>query len=120
MMISETFLMNKPLGWDRMAYQHRGHGKYVDVVRLFGWDALEHYKTVVPNNLKECQAHAKLMYPKDGHPYSTGHDLERDHAWAYENWNESYAKKALDQIEMIQKLYFPDDRPPEDRILIKN
>jgi hypothetical protein len=32
------------------------------------YDALEHYKTVVPKNLKECQAHAKLMYPGDGHP----------------------------------------------------
>jgi alpha-glucosidase (family GH31 glycosyl hydrolase) len=24
--------------------------------------------TDVPNHLKECQAHAKLMYPKDGRP----------------------------------------------------
>ena len=39
--------------------------------------------------------------------------VERKHpgAWAYEYWNESYAQEALDQIEMIQKLYFPDGRP---------
>ncbi len=40
LMVTDPFRNNQPLNRDRMSYQHRGHGKYVDVVRLFGWDAL--------------------------------------------------------------------------------
>ncbi|NHE56646.1 M60 family metallopeptidase [Cyclobacterium plantarum] len=184
LMVTEPFRNNRPLNRDRMSYQHRGHGKYVDVVRLFGWDALgdmfrkvnedynrglvikkthhptddrilrmsaaagadlrpllhfwgrppennkalsdsleaaglspsreifetlEHYKSILPKTQSEAKAHAKLMFPKDGHPSSDGHDLERDMAFIYSEWNEAYAAESNKQIERIQRLYFPEN-----------
>ncbi|WP_439484391.1 M60 family metallopeptidase [Cyclobacterium plantarum] len=182
LMVTEPFRNNRPLNRDRMSYQHRGHGKYVDVVRLFGWDALgdmfrkvnedynrglvikkthhptddrilrmsdaagadlrpllhfwgrppennkalsdsleaaglapsreifetlEHYKSILPKTLVQAQAHAKLMFPKEGHPSPDGHDLERDMAFIYMDWDEAYAAQSMEQIKRIQKLYFP-------------
>jgi hypothetical protein len=181
-MVTDPFRKNQPLNRNRMSYQHRGHGKYVDVVRLFGWDVLgdmfkkvnedynrglvitkthhptddrilrmsvaanadlrpllhfwgrppednktlsdslsvagllpskeifetlEHYKSILPKSLAEAKAHAKLMFPKEGHPSPDGHDLERDMAFIYTGWNEAYAAQSIQQIERIQKLYFP-------------
>lgn len=189
LMVTEPFRKNQPLNMNRMSYQHRGHAKYVDVVRLFGWDALgrmykkineeynrgliinkthhptddrilrmsveagvdlrpllhfwgrppidnkslgdslkhaglpaskriydalEHYKTIIPKNLNEGRELAKFMFPKEGHPSHSGHDLERDLAFVYDEWNESYAKEALDQIERIQKLYYRNGCPKEN------
>jgi hypothetical protein len=183
-MVTDPFRNNKPLNRNRMSYQHRGHGKYVDVVRLFGWDALgdmfkkvnedynrglvikkthhptddrilrlsvaanadlrpllhfwgrppennetlsdslavaglspsraiyetlEHYKSIVPKTLSEARDHAKLMFPKEGHPSPDGHDLERDMAFIYTSWNDEYAIQSIQQIEYIQKLYFPEN-----------
>ncbi|SEI75995.1 Peptidase M60, enhancin and enhancin-like [Cyclobacterium xiamenense] len=182
LMVTDPFRNDLPLNRDRMSYQHRGHGKYVDVVRLFGWDALgnmfkqvnedynrgiiikkthhptddrilrmsvaasadlrpllhfwgrppennsslsdsleaaglnpsreifetlEHYKSILPKTLAQAQAHAKWMFPKEGHPSADGHDLERDMAFIHTDWNEAYAAQAIDQIERIQKRYFP-------------
>jgi len=184
LMVTEPFRNNQPLNRDRMSYQHRGHGKYVEVVRLFGWDALgdmfkkvnedynrgivikkthhptddrilrmsvaagadlrpllhfwgrppennntladsleaaglnpsreifetlEHYKSILPKTLSQAQAHAKLMFPKEGHPSADGHDLERDMAFIYADWNEAYAVQSIAQIKRIQKLYFPEN-----------
>ncbi|MBD3631063.1 M60 family metallopeptidase [Cyclobacterium sp.] len=184
LMVTDPFRNNQPLNRDRMSYQHRGHGKYVDVVRLFGWDALgdmfikvnedynrgivikkthhptddrilrmsvaagvdlrpllhfwgrppennkaladsldvagltpsreifetlEHYKSILPKTLSEARTHAKLMFPKDGHPSSDGHDLERDMAFIYSSWNEEFATQSIKQIELIQTLYFPEE-----------
>lgn len=184
LMVTEPFRNNQPLNRDRMSYQHRGHGKYVQVVRLFGWDALgdmfkkvnedynrgivikkthhptddrilrmsvsagadlrpllhfwgrppennntladsleaaglkpsreifetlEHYKSILPKTLAQAQAHAKLMFPKEGHPSADGHDLERDMAFIYADWNEAYAEQSIAQIKRIQTLYFPEN-----------
>ncbi|WP_162418516.1 M60 family metallopeptidase [Cyclobacterium roseum] len=184
LMVTEPFRNNQPLNRDRMSYQHRGHAKYVDVVRLFGWDALgnmfkkvnedfnrgivikkthhptddrilrmsvaanadlrpllhfwgrppennkaladsldvaglspsreifetlEHYKSILPKTLSEARAHAKLMFPKEGHPSPDGHDLERDMGFIYTSWNEEFATQSIQQIELIQTLYFPED-----------
>lgn len=189
LMVTDPFRKNQPLNRDRMSYQHRGHAKYVNVARLFGWDvignmfkkinedynhgivinkthhptddrilrmsveagvdlrpllhfwgrppidnqsladslklaglpaskriydALEHYKTIIPKNLKEGRELAKFMFPKEGHPSHSGHDLERDMAFVYDNWNESYASEVLQQIELIQGLYFPNGCPKKD------
>jgi len=183
LMVSDPFRNNQPLNRDRMSYQHRGHGKYVAVVRLFGWDAigemfkkvnedynrgivikktshptddrilrmsvaagadlrpllhfwgrppennktlsdsleavrllpsreifetLEHYKSIVPKSLIQAKAHAKLIYPEEGHPSFDGHDLERDMAFIYNSWNKDYIAQSIKQIELIQKLYFPE------------
>lgn len=52
-MIAENFRLGNPMstttGENRqeLSYQPRGHAKYADLVRLFGWEALEnHYETV--------------------------------------------------------------------------
>ena len=183
LMVSDPFRNNQPLNRNRMSYQHRGHGKYVEVVRLFGWDAigemfkkvnedynrgivikktshptddrilqmsvaagadlrpllhfwgrppennktlsdsleaarllpsreifetLEHYKSIVPKSLIQAKAHAKLIYPEEGHPSFDGHDLERDMAFIYNSWNKDYTEQSIKQIELIQKLYFPE------------
>jgi len=183
-MITERFRENRNMTGNEMKYQHRGHAKYVDVARLFGWDvlnrfykkisedynnglvipktnhpaddrilrmsiaagadlrpllhfwgkqpanfdkladsiaaydlhpsqliydALEHYKSIVPQNLEEGQIHAKKMFPKAGHPVSTGYPLEQSHAFCYESWNKSYADATVAQIQLIQDLYFPDN-----------
>lgn len=189
LMVTDPFRKNQPLNRDRMSYQHRGHSKYVDVARLFGWDvlrnmykiineeynrgiviektnhptddrilrmsveagadlrpllhfwgrppidnkslydslrlaglsassliydALEHYKTIIPKNLNEGRELAKFMFPKEGHPSHSGDDLERDLAFVYDNWNESYAREVLEQIDLIQGLYFPNGCPKKD------
>lgn len=186
LMVTEPFRTNQPLNRDRMSYQHRGHGKYADVARLFGWDALgdmyktvnedynrgivipkthhptddrilrmsvaagadlrpllhfwgrppennmaladsmaaaglpasqkifdalEHYKTIIPGDLDQARKHAKLMFPGEGHPSMDGHDLERDMAFIYQDWDEAFARQSLQQIELIQRLYFPEGRP---------
>jgi hypothetical protein len=71
------------------------------------FETLEHYKSILPKSLAEAKEHAKLMFPKEGHPSPDGHDLERDMAFIYTGWNEAYAAQSIQQIERIQKLYFP-------------
>ena len=45
---------------DQFKYQHRGYGKYVEIVNLFGWDALKKFwKEVNTDYMGE-----KLYYPK--------------------------------------------------------
>ncbi len=39
-MVSEKFRTGKIMTADEMKYQYRGHAKYVDIVALFGWDAI--------------------------------------------------------------------------------
>jgi len=34
---------NKPMADAEKAYQHKGHAKFLDIVRLFGWDGLDTY-----------------------------------------------------------------------------
>ncbi len=38
-----NFRANKSMTFDEMKYQHRGHGKYVEVVNLFGWQTLSNF-----------------------------------------------------------------------------
>lgn len=44
-MVTENFRNGKPMDitnteYNEVRYQHRGHGKYVEIVRHFGWEAL--------------------------------------------------------------------------------
>lgn len=48
------------------------------------------------------------MFPKAGHPVSTGYPLEQAHAFCNESWSKSYADATVAQIQLIQDLYFPD------------
>ncbi|MFO7824361.1 MAG: hypothetical protein R6V72_10510, partial [Cyclobacterium sp.] len=70
---------------------------------------LEHYKSILPKTLAQAQVHAKLMFPKEGHPSADGHDLERDMAFIYSDWDEAYAAQSIEQIKRIQTLYFPEN-----------
>jgi autotransporter-associated beta strand protein len=38
-----NFRANKSMTFDEMKYQHRGHGKYVEVANLFGWQTLSNF-----------------------------------------------------------------------------
>lgn len=58
-MITENFKNGNPMTTEEMKYQYRGHAKYVEVARLFGWTVLDRYwrsfnesyeKTVSPQN----------------------------------------------------------------------
>ncbi|MCX6930656.1 MAG: M60 family metallopeptidase [Verrucomicrobia bacterium] len=41
--LPEKFRAGQPMDDTDMKYQHRGHGKYVDVAGLFGWEALSNF-----------------------------------------------------------------------------
>ena len=46
-MVTENFRMGKPMETNRdnsqIAYQYQGYAKYIDIVKLFGWKALEQF-----------------------------------------------------------------------------
>ena len=46
-MVTENFRMGKPMETNRdngqIAYQYQGYAKYIDIVKLFGWEALEKF-----------------------------------------------------------------------------
>jgi hypothetical protein len=84
------------------------------------YDALEHYKTIVPKSLEECQTHAQLMYP-GGVPGSGNSTLiKAEHGFCNETWGPVLGQMCVDQIQMIQDLYFPAGRPAVDSSLQPN
>ncbi len=65
-MVTETFRQGKEMNYsnrpgDEFKYQHRGYGKYVEVVDLFGWDALSKFWRATD----EDYMGAKKFYPVD-------------------------------------------------------
>jgi len=38
-----NFVKNYTMSFDEMKYQHRGHGKYVEIASLFGWNTLSNF-----------------------------------------------------------------------------
>lgn len=42
-MVTEKFRNGEPMTYAESSYQHRGHAKYVDIAKLFGWQTIEAY-----------------------------------------------------------------------------
>lgn len=62
-MITENFRKNRIMSGEEMMYQHRGHAKYVDVARLFGWDVLNRFYKKINEDYNNG-----LVIPKTNHP----------------------------------------------------
>lgn len=67
-MVTENFRNGKPMDIsnttkDEVRYQHRGYAKYVEIARIFGWDALtEFWHSVHEDYLKG------ISYPRNSDP----------------------------------------------------
>ena len=48
--------------WDEMNYQHRGHAKYADIARLFGWQVISN--TYLQESL-DIEANTPAVCPMD-------------------------------------------------------
>jgi hypothetical protein len=48
--VRPNFREGIPISAQEMQYQHRGHGKYVAIVKLFGWEALERFSQTDNDN----------------------------------------------------------------------
>ena len=62
-MVTDHFRQSQPMAAAEMAYQHRGHGKYVDIAKLYGWDALSRFWHSV-----QVDASQGITYPKNADP----------------------------------------------------
>ena len=189
-MVTENFRNGKPMDIsnstkNEVRYQHRGYAKYVEIARIFGWDALskfwssvqqdylkgityprntdptdsrilrmskaagadltplihfwgvhpenssglkasmtregiqpsaeiydmlQHYRTIIPMDNKEFRDHASTIYPgglTEGNPdYGVGWY----YVWA-PKYNETHGEAAVQALDDIINLYFPDGRP---------
>jgi hypothetical protein len=67
-MVTENFRQGNPMDIsnserNEVRYQHRGYGKYVEIVRLFGWEALEGFWHSV-----QLDYLAGIEYPRNEDP----------------------------------------------------
>ncbi|MBB6054027.1 M60 family metallopeptidase [Armatimonas rosea] len=62
-MVTDHFQQGKPMVAAEMMYQHRGHAKYVDIVKLFGWEALSAFWHSVQVDYSKG-----IEYPKNDDP----------------------------------------------------
>jgi hypothetical protein len=75
------------------------------------YDKLMHYKTIIPMNNEEFNAHAKIVYPNG---VKANQNPLYGEGW-YETWmakyNESHGTAAVAALQDIIDLYFPNGRP---------
>ncbi|WP_430934656.1 M60 family peptidase N-terminal accessory domain-containing protein [Saccharicrinis sp. 156] len=68
-MITENFRNDNPMrdisGGKEGAYQHRGYGKYAEIVRLFGWEALEDFYSSVSQDAENGITYSINFDPTD-------------------------------------------------------
>ena len=64
-MVTDHFRKGLPMAASEMMYQHRGHAKYVDVARLFGWDALSRFWHSVQVDYTRGTTYPKNADPAD-------------------------------------------------------
>ncbi len=68
-MITENFRNDNPMrninGGREGAYQHRGYGKYAEITRLLGWEALEDFYTQVGEDAENGITYAINSDPTD-------------------------------------------------------
>ena len=62
-MVTEHFRQSQPMAATEMMYQHRGHAKYVDIAKLFGWEALSRFW----HSVQIDYTHG-ISYPKNADP----------------------------------------------------
>jgi len=105
-MVTENFRKGRPMNIsnspaNEVRYQHRGYGKYVEIVRLFGWKALEDFWHSV--NLDYLKG---IEYPRNSDPTDSrilrmsrtaGVDLRPlIHFWGIHPEDNDALKQALD------------------------
>jgi hypothetical protein len=73
------------------------------------YDALMHYKSLVPGDNQAFRAFALKWWGKQ--PSSKGFWTEREHAKQWEGFNEGTAATISKTVQEIIDLYFPDGRP---------
>ncbi|MDB4408749.1 M60 family metallopeptidase, partial [Akkermansiaceae bacterium] len=64
--VHEKFRTGQPMTGNEMKYQHRGYGKYVEIVALFGWDALQAFWSSVADDAE--LATNPITYSKNSDP----------------------------------------------------
>ena len=62
-MVTDHFRQGQPMAATEMMYQHRGHAKYVDIAKLFGWEALGRFW----HSVQVDYTHG-ISYPKNADP----------------------------------------------------
>jgi hypothetical protein len=62
-MVTDHFRQGQPMAATEMMYQHRGHAKYVDIAKLFGWEALSRFW----HSVQVDYTHG-IAYPKNSDP----------------------------------------------------
>jgi hypothetical protein len=67
-MVTENFRKGNPMDIsnserNEVRYQHRGHGKYVEIARIFGWDALSNFWSSVHQDYSKG-----IIYPTNTDP----------------------------------------------------
>jgi hypothetical protein len=73
------------------------------------YDALLHYKSLVPEDNKAFRKHALMWWTKE--PSAKGYTTERNHAARWKSYDEAEAERVRQVVQDVIDRYFPDGRP---------
>lgn len=104
-MITENFRQSRPRNTtnrpgDEVKYQHRGYGHYADIVKLFGWEAIESFFAMDQENYRKG-----VDFPKD---------INKD-----DNDNRILRLSIAAQADLTPLLYFWGIHPEEPKELAR-
>lgn len=116
-MVTENFRKGNPMDIsnsenNEVRYQHRGHGKYVEIVRLFGWEALGTFWNSVHEDYSKGITYPTNTDPTDSRivrmSKAAGADLAPlIHFWGVHpiDLNSLKAKMAVLELKPSKKIY---------------
>lgn len=111
-MITASFRGNDAIACDEMQYQHRGHAKYVDVARLFGWGAIGRMNKRVSEDYNNGLVIEKTQHPVDDRIWRMSVEARADlrpllHFWGQppEDNDALSARLAVADIPPSQRIY---------------
>ncbi|MHC4116459.1 MAG: M60 family peptidase N-terminal accessory domain-containing protein, partial [Planctomycetota bacterium] len=109
-MVAENFSKGNPMNIsnspaNEVRYQHRGYGKYVEIVKLFGWKALEDFWHSVNLDYLKGIEYPRNSDPTDSRILRMSRTADADlrpliHFWGIHPDDNDALKKAIDKEEL--------------------